>query len=80
MSPTTPLRIGHVDTGLVLRGGQRQLLLLAHGLRARGHQQLIVCPEESELYHCAAADAFQVLGLPRDDFRHIQGIRLLRRL
>ncbi len=79
MSPTTPLRIGHVDTGLVLRGGQRQLLLLAHGLRARGHQQLIVCPEESELYRQAGEDNFKVLGLPQNDFRHIKGIRLLRR-
>ena len=74
-----PLRIGHVDTGLVLRGGQRQLLLLAHGLSARGHSQLIVCPEESELYRRAISGGFEVLGLPQDDFRHIQGIRQLRR-
>jgi L-malate glycosyltransferase len=76
---TTPLRIGHVDTGMVLRGGQRQLLLLAHGLRTRGHSQLIVCPQESELCRSATADGFQVLGLPQNDFRHIQGIRILRR-
>ena len=75
----TSLRIGHVDTGLVLRGGQRQLLLLAHGLGARGHSQLIVCPQESELYGRATADGFEVLGLPQNDFRHIQGIRQLRR-
>ncbi|HXH48926.1 MAG TPA: glycosyltransferase family 4 protein [Terriglobia bacterium] len=79
MSPDTPLSIGHVDTGLVLRGGQRQLLLLAQGLRARGHSQLIVCPQESELYRSATSDGFQVLGLPREDFRHIKGIRQLRR-
>lgn len=79
MSSATPLRIGHVDTGLVLRGGQRQLLLLAHGLRARGHRQLIVCPEASKLYRRAASDGFEVLALPADDFRHVQGIRLLRR-
>ena len=75
----TPLRIGHVDTGLVLRGGQRQLLLLAHGLGARGHSQLIACPEESDLYRRATADGFEVLGLPQNDFRHILGIRQLRR-
>jgi glycosyltransferase involved in cell wall biosynthesis len=79
LSPDTPLSIGHVDTGLELRGGQRQLLLLAHGLRARRHSQLIVCPQESELYRRATSDGFQVLGLPRDDFRHIKGIRQLRR-
>ena len=75
----TPLRIGHVDTGLVLRGGQRQLLLLAHGLGTRGHSQVIVCPEQSELYRRAIADGFETLGLPQNDFRHIQGIRQLRR-
>lgn len=79
MNSMTPLRIGHVDTGLVLRGGQRQLLLLAHGLAARGHSQLIVCPEQSELYRRATADGFEVLTLPRNDFRHIQGILHLRR-
>ena len=79
MSSNTPLRIGHVDTGMDLRGGQRQLLLLAQGLRARGHQQLIVCPLESELYRYATEADFEVLSLPPDDFRHIGGIRLLRR-
>jgi glycosyltransferase involved in cell wall biosynthesis len=64
---------------MVLRGGQRQLLLLARGLRKRGHRQLIVCPDSSELYRHAASDGFDMLGLPRDDFRHIKGIRLLRR-
>jgi glycosyltransferase involved in cell wall biosynthesis len=79
MSVNTPLIIGHVDTGRMLRGGQRQLLLLAHGLRVRGHWQLIICPEASELYRRAGSDGFKVLGLPRDDFRHIRGIRQLRR-
>ncbi len=55
------------------------MLLLAHGLRARGHSQLIACPEESELYRRATAEGFQVLGLLQDDFRHVHGIRQLRR-
>jgi L-malate glycosyltransferase len=76
---TSPLRIGHVDTSIVLRGGQQQLLLLARALRTGGHSQLIVCPEESELCQRASSDGFQVLGLPQNDFRHIQGIRMLRR-
>jgi len=79
VSPSTALRIGHVDTGLTLRGGQQQLLLLARGLRARRHSQLIVCPEESELYGRASADGFQVLALPRQDWKHARGIRQLRR-
>jgi glycosyltransferase involved in cell wall biosynthesis len=72
------LKIGHVDTGLELRGGQWQLLLLANGLRARGHAQLIVCPEGSELYRRATVDGFTIMGLPLNDFRHFKGIRQLR--
>lgn len=79
MSPDTSLSIGHVDTGLELRGGQRQLLLLAHGLRERGHSQLIVCPESGELFGRAKAGGFSVLALPQHDFKHIKGIRQLRR-
>lgn len=79
MNPRQVLRIGHVDTGLTLRGGQRQLLLLAHGLRERGHSQLIVCPEKSELCARASAEGFQVLALPQQDYRHLRGIRQLRR-
>ncbi|HET9177180.1 MAG TPA: glycosyltransferase family 4 protein [Terriglobia bacterium] len=79
MSPDTPFSIAHIDTGLELRGGQRQLLLLAHGLRKRGHSQLIVCAEAGELCDRAKADGFPVLALPQDDFKHIQGIRRLRR-
>lgn len=78
MSPETPLSIAHVDTGHELRGGQRQLLLLAHGLRERGHSQLIVCPEASELRAHAEADGFPVLALPQNDFKHFKGIRELR--
>ncbi len=79
MNLSAVLRICHVDTGLALRGGQRQLLLLAQGLRARGHWQLIVCPERSELFGRATAEGFPVLALPPDDFRHVRGIRRLRR-
>lgn len=78
MSPDTPFSIAHIDTGLELRGGQRQLLMLAHGLRRRGHSQLIVCAEAGELCDRAKADGFPVLALPQDDFKHIKGIRRLR--
>lgn len=78
MSPSSVLRIGHVDTGLTFRGGQRQLLLLAHGLRKRGHSQLIVCPEGSELCARASAEGFSLLVLPQQDYRHLRGIRQLR--
>ena len=39
------VKIAHIDTGISLRGGQRQMLMLARGLRERGHEQVIVCLE-----------------------------------
>jgi len=59
------LRILHLDTGRELRGGQRQLLLLACGLRERGHDQLIACPHESPLALRARQNGFRVVALDR---------------
>lgn len=42
-------RILHIDTGRAFRGGQRQLILLAQRLAARGISQVIACPRESAL-------------------------------
>jgi glycosyltransferase involved in cell wall biosynthesis len=58
------LRIAHLDTGKDLRGGQYQLLLLAQGLRERGHDQVIVCPEGSALDAAARRRGLTVLPLP----------------
>lgn len=60
------LRILHLDSGRELRGGQRQLLLLARGLRARGHDQLIACPDQSPLAERARHDGFSVVALNRN--------------
>jgi glycosyltransferase involved in cell wall biosynthesis len=72
------LRIVHLDTGQELRGGQRQLLRLARELRARGHEQLIVCPEGSVLEQRARAEAWRVFALPAHDPGHANGILQLR--
>lgn len=72
------MRIVHLDTGQELRGGQRQLLRLARGLRARGHEQLIVCPEGSSLENKAWQDGFQVFALPGHDLGRAHGIMQLR--
>jgi glycosyltransferase involved in cell wall biosynthesis len=72
------IRIAHIDTGMYLRGGQRQLLLLARGLRARGHEQLMVCCEGSGLEARASQEGFQVFSLPPHDPAHAFGISLLR--
>ncbi|MFB3923151.1 MAG: glycosyltransferase family 4 protein [Terriglobia bacterium] len=72
------LRIVHVDTGRELRGGQRQLLRLARGLRERGHRQLVVCPDGSALEWSAREEGFQVFDLPGHDLGRLNGILQLR--
>jgi len=74
------MRIVHVDTGAELRGGQQQVLLLAHGLANRGHDQLIVCPDGSPLGIRATQEGFGVFGLPEHDSGHAHGIADLRQL
>ena len=44
-----PPRILHIDSGHEWRGGQRQVLLLARGLRERGYEPLVVAPPGSPL-------------------------------
>ncbi len=72
------MRIVHLDTSLELRGGQLQLLLLALGLRARGHEQMIVCPESSQLESRARQENFRVFALPSLDAAGAYGILTLR--
>jgi glycosyltransferase involved in cell wall biosynthesis len=72
------MRIVHIDTGRELRGGQRQLLRLALGLRARGHEQLVVCPEGTALEERARAVGLRVFALPAQDLGHANGIFQLR--
>ena len=52
------LRVLHIDSGREWRGGQRQVLLLAEGLRRRMHDPVILAPPGSPLLHRA-----QVAGL-----------------
>jgi glycosyltransferase involved in cell wall biosynthesis len=73
------LAIAHLDTGLSLRGGQHQLLTLARSLAARGHRQLIACPETSSLISAARAEGFATFPLPDHDPGHLHGVVLLRR-
>ena len=80
LRPTTYLRVMHIDTGQELRGGQRQLLLLACGLRERGHEQLVVCPEGSLLEWRAHQEHLRVFALPVHDPAHAYGIVQLRQL
>jgi glycosyltransferase involved in cell wall biosynthesis len=74
MDGSRQLKIAHVDTGQEFRGGQRQLLRLARGLRQGGHRQIIVCPDGSRLEARALAEGFTVFALPDHDPAHAHGI------
>jgi len=78
MNATPALRIAHIDTGPSLRGGQRQMLMLAQGLRERGHEQVIVCLEGTGLEERAQREGFRVFSLPAFDPGHAFGILLWR--
>jgi len=78
MSNSSRLKLLHLDTGRELRGGQRQLLLLARKLRERGHQQLIVCPEGSALEVRARQQGLALFDLPAHDPLQAHGTLQLR--
>lgn len=52
------MRILHLDTGREMRGGQRQVLLLMHGLREAGIEQELLAREGSPLLAAAKAVGF----------------------
>ena len=43
------MKVAHIDTATTWRGGEKQVLSLAEGLRNAGHDVLVVCPPGSEL-------------------------------
>jgi glycosyltransferase involved in cell wall biosynthesis len=47
-----------------MRGGERQLLYLAGGLRATGHENIVCCRPGTRLEQAARAQAFEILTLP----------------
>jgi glycosyltransferase involved in cell wall biosynthesis len=44
-----PLRVLHLDSGREWRGGQRQVYLLARGLREHGHEPLVIAAPDAPL-------------------------------
>lgn len=74
------LKIVHLDTGPELRGGQQQLLMLARGLRERGHEQMIVTLDGTALQSRAGQEGFRVWALPDHDPAHAHGVVQLRQL
>ncbi len=78
MTQSPAFRIAHIDTGQSLRGGQRQMLMLARELRDRGHEQIIVSIEGSRVEERAQKEGFRVFALPQSDPGHAFGILLWR--
>jgi glycosyltransferase involved in cell wall biosynthesis len=57
------IHIVHVETGRHLYGGARQVLMLMHGLIARGHRCTLVCPDDSEISTAARTTGVAVQGV-----------------
>jgi len=53
------VKIAHLDTGYDWRGGQAQVMHLARGLRARGHESILLGPP-APLLERAAGEGFEV--------------------
>lgn len=62
---TRPLRILHLDAEMGFRGGERQVQLLVHGLRAAGHEQLVAGPEGGKLLPVLAGEGFATAAWKR---------------
>ena len=76
------LRTLHIDAGREWRGGQRQVWLLAQGLRARGHEPLVVGIPDSPLLQRLRARGIAVAAVPMRadwDLRAARRIRALIR-
>ena len=69
------MRILHIDTGMMMRGGQAQLMMLVRGLRAKGHEQLIACPSASQLWTSANSEGFAMLAVERGYTQAVPAIR-----
>lgn len=59
------MRILHIDTGLMMRGGQAQLMMLMRGLRGSSHEQILACPPQSQLFKVASDEGLATLAIGR---------------
>lgn len=74
------LRVLHVDAGREWRGGQRQLVLLAGGLRAEGIESLVVAQPASPLLHRLKTEGIATAAVRMRRGLDLLAIRRLRRL
>jgi glycosyltransferase involved in cell wall biosynthesis len=54
------MRVLHIDTGREMRGGQWQVLYLLEGLRAQGHETVLLARPSAVLYTAARQKGFDV--------------------
>lgn len=74
----SPLRVVHLDSGLSWRGGQRQALLLAIGLRERGHESFLIASPETPLAARARAAGLAVATIPMRADWDVQAAKKIR--
>lgn len=72
------LRVLHLDSGASWRGGQRQVLLLALGLRKLGHEPFLIGAPESPLVKRARAEGLAVASVPMRGDWDIRAARKIR--
>ena len=73
------LTVLHVDTERGWRGGERQVLWLAAGMRERGHRAIVVARSDDELARRAASGGLEVIPLaPRGELDVFAAARLRR--
>ncbi|HEX2722727.1 MAG TPA: glycosyltransferase family 4 protein [Gemmatimonadaceae bacterium] len=72
------LRVLHLDAGRTWRGGQRQVLLLALGLRDRGHEPFLIGAAESPLVQRARAAGLAVAAMTMRADWDIRAARKIR--
>jgi len=74
------LRTLHIDAGREWRGGQRQVWLLAQGLRTRGHEPLVVGIPDSPLLQRLRARGIAVASVPMRADWDLRAARRIRAL
>jgi glycosyltransferase involved in cell wall biosynthesis len=58
------MKVAHIDTASTWRGGEKQVLSLAEGLRKAGHDVLVVCPPGSELERACRERLLETRAVP----------------
>nr|MBN2278920.1 glycosyltransferase [candidate division Zixibacteria bacterium] len=72
------IRVLHVDTGRVFRGGQRQVNLLIHTLARYDLEQYLACPEGSPLAAAASKAVVKLFPLSKSNFMRFLERREIR--